>query len=153
MSRAGHEFAWSRSRRYDSGTMTREPTNHGMRPRILVVDDDHGIRESLVDALELAGYEATGASDVRTALEHLKDTTGPCVVLTDLVMPNENGEALLEEIAASEDGHRFTLVAMSASEHLHELANVPNVVATLRKPFRIEALLALLRGVAPGVAA
>ena len=61
--------------------------------RILVVDDDTAVRESLRRALELEGYEVELAADGEEALERLDANGGrdrPAIVL-DVLMPNVDG--------------------------------------------------------------
>jgi CheY-like chemotaxis protein len=62
--------------------------------RILLVDDDADLRESLAEALEEAGYKVDRAGNGQEALEKLRSHTGPerpAAVLLDLLMPVMNG--------------------------------------------------------------
>jgi two-component system response regulator FlrC len=65
--------------------------------RILVVDDEEGIREFLVEALELDGHQVHSARDGREALDALA-RRGYDLVLTDLTMPVLDGMQLLRTI-------------------------------------------------------
>jgi DNA-binding NtrC family response regulator len=65
-----------------------------MRGRILIVDDDRVVRESLNDALESAGLDVRCVEDATTALASL-DAYQPDVLLTDVRMPAMNGLELL----------------------------------------------------------
>ena len=58
---------------------------------VLVVDDDPGVRDLLVDALIEAGHHVDVAADGAQALERLRDGVSPCVVLTDVRMPRMDG--------------------------------------------------------------
>jgi CheY-like chemotaxis protein len=60
-------------------------------PGILVVDDDPDIRESLREVLVDEGYEVTCVANGREALEHLRNSPRPCVILLDLMMPVMDG--------------------------------------------------------------
>jgi two-component system KDP operon response regulator KdpE len=64
--------------------------------RILVVDDEAGIRKVVRDALERAGHEVTTCVDGREALERLEDQEYDLIV-TDLSMPRTNGLELVRE--------------------------------------------------------
>lgn len=65
--------------------------------RILVVDDDPGVREAIITLLRTQGWEAEGAMDGLEALTRLQH--GPFdVVVTDFQMPRLDGVALLQEI-------------------------------------------------------
>lgn len=65
--------------------------------RVLVVEDDHAVRQGLVDALEVTGYEvleaATFADAVRAGVQ-----AGSDLVLLDLVLPGGDGLEVLTEI-------------------------------------------------------
>ena len=54
---------------------------------ILVVDDDEDLREVICGVLEDAGYEAASAGNGREALDFLRSSPPPCLVLLDLMMP------------------------------------------------------------------
>jgi CheY-like chemotaxis protein len=62
--------------------------------RILLVDDDADLRESLAEALEEVGYTVDRAGNGQEALQKLRSHTGaerPVAVLLDLLMPVMNG--------------------------------------------------------------
>lgn len=64
--------------------------------RILVIDDDEGLRRMLQMSLEGAGYAVTSAQDGKEGLASLRKTPAD-LVITDLVMPNKEGlETILE---------------------------------------------------------
>src|SRR5829696_3131129 len=62
--------------------MSGSPTND----RVLVVDDDRAIRESLARALELDGYEVSLASDGAAALATIRESR-PDIAVVDVMMP------------------------------------------------------------------
>jgi two-component system response regulator MprA len=61
--------------------------------KILVVDDERAVRESLRRALELEGYEIELAADGQEALQRLEGNgeSQPDAVLLDVLMPNMDG--------------------------------------------------------------
>ncbi|HSB72418.1 MAG TPA: response regulator [Candidatus Methylomirabilis sp.] len=65
--------------------------------RVLVVDDDKGVREMFLYALQKRGWYARGAEDGLQALRRLQDEAFT-VVVTDLQMPRMDGLALLREM-------------------------------------------------------
>jgi two-component system response regulator AtoC len=69
--------------------------------RILVADDEPGIREFLVDALSLDDHVVVPASDGRSAAK-LLDERGFDLVITDLKMPGLDGMALLRKVRAEQ---------------------------------------------------
>ena len=59
--------------------------------KILVVDDERAVRESLRRALELEGYAVELAEDGRQALERLDEEAQPDAVILDVLMPGMDG--------------------------------------------------------------
>ena len=72
-----------------------ERTDH----RILLVDDEAGIRKVLGIALTDSGYEVTTAENGEAALEKFRELRPP-IVLTDIKMPDMDGIELLQHIKA-----------------------------------------------------
>jgi CheY-like chemotaxis protein len=68
--------------------------------RILVVDDDRSIRETLQAVLEDEGYSVSEAEDGEVALRILRESKEPMVVLLDLRMPVLDGDGVLSVVAA-----------------------------------------------------
>src|SRR5215467_14922305 len=79
---------------------------------VLVVDDDSGVRETLMLLLTAAGYETSAAGNGFEALQEIKKKT-PAVLLCDLDMPRMYGLELLSIVR-----RRFpeiAVIAMSGS--------------------------------------
>jgi len=103
--------------------------------RVLVVDDDAGIRESLRQVLQDAGYEVVEAADGRQALGML--TPRPALLLVDLMMPELDGWELLDELARTAPLAEIPVCVLSAiASHAP-----PNAKAVLQKPVDLDALL------------
>ena len=62
-------------------------------PRILVVDDDSGIREVLCDYLVQHGYEASGAATA-AEMDRALAARAPDLIVLDLMLPGEDGLSL-----------------------------------------------------------
>ena len=113
--------------------------------RILVVDDDRAVRESLRRALELEGHEVDLACDGREAIEHVARGECPDAIVLDVAMPNIDG---LEACALiRRHGSDIPILMLSAS---HERATRAAALdaganAYLTKPFALEQLLAHVR--------
>lgn len=67
--------------------------------RLLVVDDDDAVRERLVEAFELDGYEAVGAEDIGAACSALESDRFDLMLL-DVNLPDGSGYDLLQEVRA-----------------------------------------------------
>jgi len=70
--------------------------------RILVVDDEPGVRDMICDTLRLSGYEPFEANDGFLALKWLRDNSVD-LIITDINMPNMDGYELLERLRAIGD--------------------------------------------------
>jgi two-component system, chemotaxis family, chemotaxis protein CheY len=111
--------------------------------RILVVDDDHSIRQTLQIALSNAGYEVLQAREGGEAI-HVWHEMGPDLVITDIHMPNKSGLLLLEELQAH--GASTPVIAMTdggpASQfNLLGLATLLGAVRTVSKPFTLDEMV------------
>lgn len=84
------------------------------KPRILVVDDDPRIRESLGMLLQSAGYDVVTADNGVTAVAHLRGTV-PDVLLTDINMPQMSGVELISHVRNLHPS--VPIVAMSGDYH------------------------------------
>ncbi|HEX7126477.1 MAG TPA: sigma-54 dependent transcriptional regulator [Thermodesulfobacteriota bacterium] len=113
------------------------------RKRILVVDDDAGIRESLTVAIEDRGWEAEAVASGEAALARLDSRSVDVVVLDDR-MPRLSGREVLREMRTRGlDTAVLFLTAYADEALLRELVEA-RVDAFSDKPFRVEELLAKL---------
>ncbi len=126
--------------------------------RVLVVDDDEGIRETLRSLLEDTGYEVVEADGGEAALALLRSAQPPLVVLLDYVMAHLNGGELLRMAAAEglDARHRFILMSASprrinADPFVRQYA-LDRDIPIVAKPFDIDRLLALVAGAAASLA-
>jgi len=81
--------------------------------RILVVEDDHVIRELLVVNLKMEGHEAVTAADGNEALEAVV-SRHPDVVLLDMMLPGLDGWEVTSRLKADSRTCRIPIVALSA---------------------------------------
>lgn len=112
-------------------------------PRILLVEDDAGIRDSVAECLELEGYQVSSVSNGSDALVWLAREVPPDVLLVDLVMPVMSGGELLARVKADPRLAGVPAVLMTAAMPTAK-APVPQADAMLRKPFDLDALLELV---------
>jgi two-component system response regulator HydG len=69
-----------------------------MSERILVVEDEDGVRDLLEEVLAEAGYDVVGFPNAEDALEKLEAGAEADLVITDLRMPGQGGEHLLKQL-------------------------------------------------------
>jgi CheY-like chemotaxis protein len=120
------------------------------QPRVLVVDDDRDIRETLVEVLQENGFEAVGASDGVEALEHLRapeDRWG--VVLLDLMMPNMDGRTFRGEQLRDPALSPIPVIVISATADLEQTSEELQVAAHVTKPIPLEVLVQMVSRFCP----
>jgi two-component system response regulator MprA len=120
------------------------PDDGPVRHRVLIVDDDRAIRESLARALELEGYEVDVVVDGVAALARTRREAFDALVV-DVMMPGVDGLGVCRVLRA--DGDRTPVLMLTAR------VETPDRVAGLDagaddylpKPFELDELLARLR--------
>lgn len=108
--------------------------------RILVVDDDDLIRETVAEALELDGFAVEKARNGREALEVVRSRR-PNGIILDLMMPIMTGWQFLESCRADQLCDGIPVVVMSAYSKLPEEASTLGVKGCIAKPFDLDVLL------------
>ena len=73
--------------------------------RLLVIEDDDALCESIADVLRFTGYEVETAQDTEGALQALRDEPAPDAILLDMLLRTTTAEQLLEEIDARSYPH------------------------------------------------
>jgi CheY-like chemotaxis protein len=112
---------------------------------VLVVDDEPGMRETLVDILSASGYRAMSAADGESALEAIRANQFNVVVM-DIRMPGIDGVTVLQEI----DGPPPQVILMTAysrAERIREALEA-DAFAVVSKPFGVPELLGLVASAA-----
>jgi len=95
--------------------------------RILVIDDERDVRDSVKCVLDLAGYEVLTAESVTEALEQLQRTPMD-LVITDIIMPKMNGVQAIESIRRAFPMVR--IVAISGGGNFGVAGYQPTAIAT-----------------------
>ena len=114
------------------------------RPRVLVVDDDKAVRESLRRSLEFNGYDVSLACDGAEALAGIA-ATNPDVVVMDVMMPRLDG--LEATKALRQAGNDLPILVLTARDAVGDRVEGLDAGADdyLTKPFALQELLARLR--------
>ncbi len=112
-------------------------------PTILVADDDRSIRTVLTQALGRAGYQVRATASAATLWRWVEDGEGD-VVITDVIMPDENGLDLIPRIRRIRP--ELPVIVMSAQSTLTTAvqATQRGAFEYLPKPFDLADLLAVV---------
>ena len=114
----------------------------GRQARILVVEDDHDIRESVVEVLEEEGYGVDSAGDGREALRVLSEAREkPDLILLDLMMPNMNGFEFREQQLKNAEHAAIPIAVLTADGQASAKAAELHADGLVRKPVKIQPLL------------
>ena len=114
------------------------------KPRVLVVDDDRAVRESLRRSLEFNGYDVSLASDGAEALAGIA-ATAPDVVVMDVMMPRLDGLEATRALRTA--GNDLPILVLTARDAIGDRVEGLDAGADdyLTKPFALQELLARLR--------
>jgi two-component system OmpR family response regulator len=108
--------------------------------KLLVVDDEPGVRDMLADALRMVGYEVEVAADGTAAIKTLHSASFD-LVISDVNMPHMNGFELLERMRAS--GYDQPVILLTARHDRADVATGFRAGADdyVPKPFSLEELM------------
>ena len=111
---------------------------------VLVVDDDPGVTQVLVDTLATAGFAVRVAHDGDAAIRAVREAR-PALVLLDLWMPGIDGWGVAWALHSL--GIGVPLVLVTAEHDAAAAAAEMGVVTVIQKPFDIDDLLATVHRV------
>nr|WP_036760089.1 sigma-54 dependent transcriptional regulator [Photobacterium halotolerans] len=119
-----------------------------MTSRVLIVEDDEGLREALVDTLALAGYQWLEADSAEQALLLLKSEQVD-IVVSDVQMAGMDGLGLLRNI--KQHWPKLPVLLMTAYANIEDavLAMKDGAIDYMAKPFAPEVLLNMVSRYAP----
>jgi DNA-binding response OmpR family regulator len=115
-----------------------------MKKRVMIVDDEIEVRETVVRHLGRNGIEAVGASGYEECLAHLKGGFEGLIFM-DLMMPKKDGWDTIREVVKHEYGKNVSFILLTASvdptPHKSE-GLLQYVVDYIRKPTNLEDIVA-----------
>jgi len=121
-------------------------TSMSERPKVLVIDDEPGVRELISEALSISEITAVQAADGLEALSHLRRERFDLLIL-DINMPKLDGLALLEKLRA--EGMSVPVLMLSARADKADINQGLRIGADdyLTKPFSIEELVLRVKAI------
>ena len=112
-------------------------------PTILIADDDRSIRTVLTQALGRAGYQVRSSSNAATLWRWVEDGEGD-LVITDVVMPDENGLDLIPRIKRIRPDLRIIVMSAQSTLMTAVKAAQRGAFEYLPKPFDLQELLSVV---------
>ncbi len=118
-----------------------------MAKKILVIEDDKDIRDSIQLALEEEGYEVTASEDSKILKSFNK--IAPDMVLLDNWLTewksDANGQQISRDLKSNPATSHIPVIMISAVSNIKEIAEAGLADGYLHKPFDLEELLALVK--------
>jgi DNA-binding response OmpR family regulator len=117
-----------------------------MGNKILIVEDDPLIRESLSELLESEGFVVHSAENGKIALDYLCDTdTLPNLILLDLRMPIKDGIQFCIEQKLNKEIAQIPVVIMSADGDIEKKQVITQAQGYIKKPLNIDEMLKTIK--------
>jgi DNA-binding response OmpR family regulator len=110
--------------------------------RILIVDDDPEVRDSIDHALRAEGAATQTCGDGNTAVR-ICESDAPQLVVLDMMLPKRSGFLVLEKIKHSEAAPRVIMVTANEGKRHQQYAEHLGVDGYMLKPVRLERLITL----------
>ncbi|MEI7850212.1 MAG: transporter substrate-binding domain-containing protein [Kiritimatiellales bacterium] len=121
---------------------TDNPTDRTRNDRILLVEDDAGMRNMFIQILESAGYKPVVAASAEEALELFKEQQGDFDLLfSDIVMPGKDGIELADLLRKESPGLPVVLCSGYQNQHDRWLLLESKGYHFLKKPVSVDGLL------------
>src|SRR5689334_19410423 len=133
-----NELSSSAARTYPGNMNSPAPVS-----RILIVDDEDGLRMSLAANLELEGYEVVDAPNGMAAIEYVKQQSFD-LVITDVRMPGINGLDTFREIRKIRPETEVVMMTAFTLEKTLEEALSEGIYTVVHKPFAMEDIMELI---------
>jgi CheY-like chemotaxis protein len=120
--------------------------------KVLIVDDEREIRESLEEFFQDEGFAVSTAANGAEALARLREAEAPCVVLLDLLMPVLDGNQVYQAMQQEPRLNQVPVIVMTSDP-----SRAPSGLLIMKKPMNLTRLLSTVRqhcpdcGSAPGI--
>ncbi|MGH8017723.1 MAG: response regulator transcription factor [Opitutaceae bacterium] len=111
-------------------------------PKVLLVDDDAGVRSAVTRALQVEGFRVSTIGDA-AGVPEVVEKQAPDIVLLDLGLGAASGWDVFEEL--SRDHPLIPIIIITARSAQFEVAKLAGVSAFVEKPIEIPQLVATMR--------
>ena len=127
----------------NEATETTDLTGKG---RILVVEDEDGVRGIIVRSLQMCGYEITEANDGDIGLELLEEADHPFdLILTDIMMPEMDGPTMIAEGKSYLKQAKVIFMSGYAEGSMRDKLDTMPEAGYLQKPFSLKVVAAKVK--------
>jgi CheY-like chemotaxis protein len=113
--------------------------------KIMIVEDDESIRRTFQQGLEAEGYLVESFANGQEALDYLKSSPHPCLILLDLMMPVMNGSEFMEAFAEMPVAIVPVPVYLCSATGTAKDAARIGCNGFIKKPVNLEALLMIVK--------
>lgn len=107
--------------------------------RILVIDDDEGIKDALKSILEMEGFEVEIANDAKQLLKAKQDLPG--LIFLDYFLGGVNGQTIAQQIRDYKPTHQIPIIIFSADPSNRKKIKPELINDFLDKPFEMSDLI------------
>lgn len=105
--------------------------------KILIVEDEKGIRILLSDVLSSEGFEVISVKDGQESLDQMEDSKFD-LVITDINMPRLDGIEMLKRMKKAGRKEKVIVITADILDRRLEDGELPSVLTQLQKPFKID---------------
>ena len=134
----------TRAMRYSNEALAIRPRRQATEKWVAIIDDHRSVRSCLVRVMRLEGIHAVVFASAEEYLAHPAPTAPSCLVL-DMQLPGMNGYALAQFLERERPPLPPTIFISAHEDLLASLEDDRLAHGSLRKPFEIDALLALVK--------
>lgn len=127
-----------------SRTVEREPPAAPAQPRVLLVEDQEGVRELLTTVLQRNGFDVVPAASGEAALDLAADAEFD-ILLTDIVLPGMTGLDLARRVRRQAPETHVLFMSGYTGDAILDTAEFGGEASFIQKPFASKALIARLR--------
>jgi CheY-like chemotaxis protein len=113
--------------------------------KIFIVEDDRSIRETLEEFLKFEGYGVESFADGQMAIDRLRKSPEPCLILLDMMMPVMNGEEFMNHFHTLPATILPIPVYLVSATSSREESRKMGCKGFLKKPVDLEAILVIVR--------
>ena len=122
-----------------------------VRHKILVIDDEQGVRDTICENLEVCGFDVKWAADGEEGMSLIDPQNPPAVMITDIIMPKQEGIETIMKMRKIYPNVKLIAISgggRSQTMDFLELAKKLGADAVLPKPIDIDELERTIRGLA-----